>query len=53
MNYQEALNRYENAIAIAEAAGYLNELRRIECLMGIAKGKKDFSSYLKSTTVIA
>eukprot|EP00599_Poterioochromonas_sp_BG-1_P007056 CAMPEP_0173144304 /NCGR_PEP_ID=MMETSP1105-20130129/7150_1 /TAXON_ID=2985 /ORGANISM="Ochromonas sp., Strain BG-1" /LENGTH=190 /DNA_ID=CAMNT_0014057953 /DNA_START=894 /DNA_END=1463 /DNA_ORIENTATION=- len=37
-NYADALDNLEEARKIAEKEGYYNDLKRIHCLMGIAKG---------------
>jgi len=39
------LDNLEEARKIAEKEGYYNDLKRIHCLMGIAKGTLQFSQY--------
>lgn len=44
--YADALEQLEEARKIASREGYLNELRRIHCLIGIARGLMDFPDFL-------
>eukprot|EP00428_Durinskia_dybowskii_P082622 CAMPEP_0170428512 /NCGR_PEP_ID=MMETSP0117_2-20130122/39810_1 /TAXON_ID=400756 /ORGANISM="Durinskia baltica, Strain CSIRO CS-38" /LENGTH=99 /DNA_ID=CAMNT_0010687811 /DNA_START=45 /DNA_END=341 /DNA_ORIENTATION=- len=37
-NHEEALDSFEQARRIAEREGHHNELRRINCLIGVSKG---------------
>jgi len=47
-NYAEALQHLEQARIIAQREGSLNELRRIHCLIGVARGTMDFADYADS-----
>lgn len=47
-NYPEALGHLEQARNIAQREGFLNELRRVHCLIGIAKGTMEFTDYTRS-----
>ena len=38
----EALESFEEARRIAEREGHHNELRRINCLIGVSKGTMEF-----------
>jgi hypothetical protein len=46
-NYLEALSNLEQAKFIAEREGFLNELRRIHCLIGVVKGTMEFSNFTR------
>jgi hypothetical protein len=41
-NHVEALESFEEARRIAEREGHHNELRRINCLIGVSKGTMEF-----------
>lgn len=47
-NHAEALESLEQARRIAEKEGFLNQLRRIHCLIGVSKGTLEFESYTYS-----
>ena len=43
-NHNEALENLEEARQLAEKHNYKNELRRIHCLIGVAKGVTEFAN---------
>lgn len=47
-NHVEALESYEQARRIAEREGHHNELRRINCLIGVTKGTMEFSKFTEA-----
>lgn len=47
-SYAEALQHLEQARTIAQREGSLNELRRIHCLIGVARGTMEFADYAES-----
>lgn len=47
-NYSNALDNLDEARKIAEKERFLNDLRRIHCLIGIAKGTNQFLDYTRS-----
>ncbi len=44
-NYEESIELLEHARRVALKNGYYNELRRILCLSGIARGNATFNSH--------
>ena len=44
-NHEEALDSFEQARRIAEREGHHNELRRINCLIGVSKGTLEFTKF--------
>lgn len=51
-NHMEALESYEQARRIAEREGHHNELRRINCLIGVSKGTMEFVNFTLSGSTI-
>jgi hypothetical protein len=47
-NYADAVDNLEEARKIAEKEGFVNDLRRIHCLIGVAKGTLEFQNYAAS-----
>jgi hypothetical protein len=47
-NHAEALESLEHARRIAEREGHRNELRRINCLIGVSKGTMDFIAFTEA-----
>ena len=47
-NHSEALESLEQARKIAEREGHRNELRRINCLIGVSKGTMEFIKFTES-----
>lgn len=47
-NHIDALGSLNHARVIAEREGYLNELRRINCLVGLTQGTLDFFNFANS-----
>lgn len=47
-NYEQSLENLEQARKVATREGYFNELKRIFCLIGTAKGMMSFESHAKS-----
>ena len=43
--YIEALENLEHARKVAAKEGFTNELKRIQCLIGMAKGAMGFAAY--------
>lgn len=44
-NHSDALDSLEQARRIAEKEGHRNELRRINCLIGLSKGTIEFMKF--------
>jgi hypothetical protein len=44
-NFADALDNLEEARKIADKESFCNDLKRIHCLMGIAKGTLEFGQY--------
>jgi hypothetical protein len=47
-NHLDALEDLEEARRIAEKEGYLNELRRIHCLVGVSRGALQFGEFTQN-----
>lgn len=52
-NFEDAIEQLVRAQDIAEREGHLNELRRINCLIGYYNGLNGFSSYLSKISSVA
>mmetsp|Transcript_3419 Transcript_3419/g.5327 ORF Transcript_3419/g.5327 Transcript_3419/m.5327 type:complete len:365 (+) Transcript_3419:54-1148(+) len=52
-NHEDALDSLEQARAIAEREGHRNELRRINCLIGVCKGTTEFIKFTESGVDLA
>jgi hypothetical protein len=49
--HRDALDSLEQARRIAEKEGYRNELRRINCLIGVSKGTLEFIQFTESGAI--
>jgi hypothetical protein len=47
-HHGDALENLEQARKIAEKERFVNELRRINCLIGVAKGAMNFASFIEN-----